>query len=79
MAIYKPQKALTVNEKEIYPLTSADQVIMDDGSRLNAAINKFIVPSYSASDYGKLLACSEDGLQWVESLSELNSAEESEY
>lgn len=79
MAVCKPQKALTVNEKEIYPLTSADQVIMDDGSRLNAAISKFIVPSYSVSDYGKLLACSESGLQWVDSLSELNSAEAGEY
>lgn len=34
MAIAKPQKPLMVNEQEIYPLTSADQVVMADGTRM---------------------------------------------
>lgn len=79
MAIQKPQKPLTVNEQEIYPLTSADQVIMDSGERLNAAMEKFMVPSYGSADYGKILGCSAAGLQWVDMQSELENAEEAEF
>lgn len=35
MAVFAPKKALEVNGQEIYPLTHAKQVIMDDGNRLN--------------------------------------------
>lgn len=76
MAIQKPQKPLMVNEQELYPLTSADQVVMDSGERLNAAMEKFLVPSFTAADYGKILGCSANGLQWVDSQSELPNVEE---
>ena len=75
MAILKPQKPLMVNEQEIYPLTCAEQVIMEDGSRLNAYVKKFLVPAYTSADYGKILGCNASGLQWVDSQSELSDAE----
>lgn len=75
MAIQKPQKPLMVNSQEIYPLTAAEQVVMDDGSRFNAYVEKFIVPSYTSDDFGKMLTCTASGLKWVESLSELDNAE----
>lgn len=42
MAVQKPQKPLTVNGNEIYPVTSVDQVVMGDGSRLcvDASLSK---------------------------------------
>ena len=79
MAIAKPQKPLTVNEQEIYPLTSVDQVVMENGERLNAAMDKFLVPSFGTSDYGKILGCSADGLKWVNTQSELPNVEEAEF
>lgn len=79
MAIQKPRKPLVVNEQEIYPVTSADQVVMDSGERLNAAMEKFLVPSYGTGDYGKILGCSAGGLKWVDSQSELPDAEEAEF
>ena len=79
MAIAKPQKPLTVNEQEIYPLTSADQVVMDNGERLNAAMEKFLVPSFGTADYGKILGCSANGLQWVDTQVELPDIEEAEF
>lgn len=78
MAIQKPQFPLTVgmtDPQQIYPLTVAEQVIMEDGTRLNAAIDKFLVPAYTTSDYGKMLTCSEAGLQWAESASVLADVE----
>ena len=36
MAYYKPQSPLIMNGKSIYPLTTADQVMLEDGSRLDA-------------------------------------------
>lgn len=76
MAVMKPQKPLLVNEQEIYPLTCAEQVIMDDGSRFNVYVKKFLVPSYTSADYGKILGCDESGLQWVDQQSELENVEE---
>lgn len=76
MAVTKLMKPLEVNGQEIYPLTRADQVIMDTGERLNAAMTKYLVPDYTAADYGKLLGCGSRGLQWVDSLSDLTNAEE---
>ena len=75
MAVTKPQKPLVVNDQEIYPLTHADQVIMDSGERLPAAISRFIVPAYTTADYGKILGCGIGGLQWVDSLGDLNNVE----
>ena len=76
MAITKPQKPLMVNEQEIYPLTSVDQVVMESGERLNATLERLLVPSFTEADYGKILGCSITGLQWVDSQSELVNAEE---
>lgn len=76
MAVTKLQKPLEVNGQDIYPLTRADQVIMDTGERLNAAMTRFLVPSYTTADYGKLLGCGSSGLQWVDSMSDLPNAEE---
>lgn len=36
MAYYKPQSPIKNGEDYIYPLTTVDQVMLDDGSRLNA-------------------------------------------
>lgn len=41
MAVLTPKKALEVNGQEIYPLTHAKQVIMDDGNRLSDKIDTF--------------------------------------
>jgi hypothetical protein len=41
MAYLKPQSPLQHKDGDyFYPLTTADQVIMEDGSRLNTSINK---------------------------------------
>ena len=40
MAVFTPKKALEVNGQEIYPLTHAKQVIMDDGNRLNEKLKE---------------------------------------
>ena len=47
MAYKKPQNPLTNNGFGIYPLTTADQVILSDGSRLekNGAINLVTLPT----------------------------------
>ena len=47
MAYKKPQDPLTNNGFGIYPLTTADQVILSDGSRLekNGAINLVTLPT----------------------------------
>lgn len=79
MAIQKPQIPLMVSGQKIYPMTSADQVVMEDGERLNAALEKLLVPSYTPADYGKLLGCAAGGLKWVDSQSELDNAEEQSF
>lgn len=66
MAILKPQNPLTVNEQALYPLTSADQVIMENGERLNSAIAKYRVPAYTEADYGKALTPTAAGLVWMQ-------------
>ena len=37
--IYKPQTLMSSNGKNFYPLTDETQVIMEDGTRLNATID----------------------------------------
>lgn len=39
MSIQKPQNPMQYEGKSFYPLTSVDQVIMEDGSRLNSALD----------------------------------------
>lgn len=41
MGVYAPKKALEVNGQEIYPLTHAKQVVMEDGSRLDEYLKSF--------------------------------------
>ena len=40
MAVFTPNKALEVNGREIYPLTHAKQVILDDGKRLDVKLKE---------------------------------------
>lgn len=87
MAVQKPQKTLVVNEQEIYPLTCADQIVLEDGTRMradgkakdalalggiDAAAYEQLV-SYGTTDYGKVLSCSEDGLVWIDAVHSPNA------
>lgn len=51
MAVFAPKKALEVNGQEIYPLTHAKQVIMDDGNRLNEKLTEIENNISSGMDY----------------------------
>lgn len=42
MAYLKPQTPIQLNENYIYPLTTADQVMLDNGNRLNSLFKKTI-------------------------------------
>lgn len=66
MAVQKPQKPLEVNGQEIYPLTNSEQVITENGERLNAVLRKTAIPDYTAADYGKTLTCGDTGLIWAD-------------
>lgn len=78
MAVQKPQKPLTVNEQEIYPMTCADQIVLEDGTRMRAdgkakdsllfdgetpnAYHQLV--AFGTADYGKMLTCNAAGLVW---------------
>lgn len=78
MAIQKPQKPLTVNNQEIYPMTCADQIVLEDGTRIGAdgtvpnakalgGIHADLykqLASFGSADYGKILSCNANGLVW---------------
>ena len=67
MAYLKPQSPIKNGNDYIYPLTTIDQVIMSDGSRLGGngqfnirpsdigAADANIIPAVTASDNGKFL------------------------
>lgn len=57
MAYLKPQSPLQHKDGDyFYPLTSVDQVIMEDGSRLNATLNSINpIIETTTSDNGKFL------------------------
>ena len=67
MAYLKPQSPIKNGDDYIYPLTTIDQVIMSDGSRLGGngqlnirpsdigAADANIIPVVTASDNGKFL------------------------
>ena len=68
MAYLKPQSPIKFNEDHIYPLTTIDQIVKLDGSRLglsNGTLN--IVPSEvglpnpTAADNGKFLRVDTNG------------------
>lgn len=78
MAVQKPQKPLAVNNQEIYPMTSADQIVLEDGTRIGAdgtvpnanalgGIQAELykqLAAFGAADYGKVLSCNANGLIW---------------
>lgn len=45
-------------------------------AELEAMITKLTLPNYDASDYGKALTCTADGLAWATVSASLNKAEE---
>lgn len=49
MAYYKPQSPIKNGEDHIYPLTTVDQVMLDDGSRLNT---KFVTVDIGDEETG---------------------------
>ena len=53
----KPQSPLYHKSEDayFYPLTTVDQIIMEDGSRLNTVLDKPAIPSTSTNDDGKFL------------------------
>lgn len=67
MAYLKPQSPLKNGEDHIYPLTTIDQIIMDDGSRLGAggklnikpsdigAVSTEVIPAVTTEDDGKFM------------------------
>lgn len=56
MAYLKPQSPLKNNDDYIYPLTTVDQIIMEDGSRLSNNINSLnIISKTTVADNGKFL------------------------
>lgn len=61
MAYLKPQSPLQHKDGDyFYPLTTADQVIMEDGSRLNSVLGNggssgSALPSITEEDNGKFL------------------------
>ena len=55
MAYLKPQSPLKDNNGDyIYPLTTADQIILENGSRLNSVLGETL-PTATAKDEGKFL------------------------
>ena len=80
----KPQSPLKdVDGDYIYPLTTVDQVVMKDGTRLNAAIkdiidnmnnndNGAIIPTTTTADNGKILKVINGSPAWVD----ISNAEE---
>lgn len=70
MAYLKPQSPIKDKDGDyLYPLTTVDQVIMEDGSRLNAVLNDMasdsIVPAPTASDNGKFLKVVNGSPAWT--------------
>ena len=53
----KPQSPLKHTESGdyFYPLTTVDQVIMEDGSRLNSVLEETAIPTITTEDEGKFL------------------------
>ena len=78
MAYLKPQSPLyhKTEDAYFYPLTTADQVIMEDGNRLNVAIDSLnIISKTTTEDNGKFFRV-ENGIPvW----SHIQSAEEANF
>lgn len=70
MAYLKPQSPIKDKDGDyIYPLTTIDQVVMEDGQRLNTIINDMSnnasIPSPEASDDGKFLKVINGSPTWT--------------
>ena len=63
----KPQSPLyhKAEDAYFYPLTTADQVVLEDGSRLNTVIGDSALPSITAEDNGKFLKVVNGSPAWV--------------
>lgn len=71
MAYLKPQSPIKDRDGDyIYPLTTVDQVIMPDGSRLNNLLDGSsagtLVPTPTSNDNGKFLRVVNDSPTWVD-------------
>lgn len=70
MAYLKPQSPLQHKDGDyFYPLTTADQVIMEDGSRLSAVLSNegssgSALPSVTEEDNGKFLRVVDGVATW---------------
>lgn len=62
MAYLKPQSPIKNGEDYIYPVTTADQIILSDGSRLekNGVINSML-PTPTPTDIGKFVRVGSSG------------------
>lgn len=67
MAYLKPQSPLRDKKSGdfFYPLTTSDQVILKDGSRLNAVLDGAMVPTPTSNDNGKFLRVVSGSPAWV--------------
>ena len=67
MAYLKPQSPLQDKSSGdyFYPLTTVDQVIMEDGRRLNSVIDGAMVPTATDSDNGKFLKVVNGSPAWT--------------
>lgn len=66
MAYLKPQSPLKdVDGDHIYPLTTVDQVILEDGRRLSAVLDGTMVPSTTTDDNGKILKVINGSPAWT--------------
>ena len=65
MAYLKPQSPLQYKDGDyFYPLTTADQVVMKDGSRLNSTLGVSAIPTTTTKDNGKFLRVVDDIPSW---------------
>lgn len=89
MAILKPQTPLRNGEDFIYPVTTADQIILSDGTRLEkngqlavgggggAGSTDLRLPNPTKEDAGKFLRVDASGTSYV--LEAIAVAEEAEF
>ena len=63
----KPQSPLYHKKEDtyFYPLTTVDQVILEDGRRLSAVLDGTMVPSTTTDDNGKILKVINGSPAWT--------------
>lgn len=62
----KPQSPLYHKKEDVYfyPLTTVDQVVMEDGSRLNSVLEETAIPTITTEDEGKFLRVVNGAATW---------------